>query len=315
MKHWLDELPFYIAGTMPASDRAALEHHVRECAQCRESLHEWQHIADAVRTTAAGRVRRLPPLRGSYRPGVPITGNGRVTQEERSMLNSAYSSAHETRPRQPVLTLAAALLLVILLGSVLLAVALRNDDTLIPAGGPAGDQSSAGMMQATATASPTISPTPLDIVTATTAPHTTVPVITSTPFATIWPPTVIPAEGEIATPTPAARPTEMTLPTPTPIPFVVQPCRPASRRAAGLRAAGRRPIRGSAVEQLRPGESVDGAALLGLGLAISSTAAIWLKPNSEDKSVSPWQMVYYVNRSRITRRFTASAAQPNCCDG
>jgi anti-sigma factor RsiW len=60
---WHDQLPFYVAGTLPEPERLALDEHLRGCAACRAEVKAWQLIAEAVRADAIARVapHELPP--------------------------------------------------------------------------------------------------------------------------------------------------------------------------------------------------------------------------------------------------------------
>ncbi len=53
---WHDRLPFYVAGTLPAAERLALDEHLRDCAICRAGVTSWREIAEAVRAEAVARV-------------------------------------------------------------------------------------------------------------------------------------------------------------------------------------------------------------------------------------------------------------------
>ncbi len=59
---WHEELPFYVAGTLHPTQRAALEQHLAACPRCRVVAQEWRALADAVRDDALSRVAELPPL-------------------------------------------------------------------------------------------------------------------------------------------------------------------------------------------------------------------------------------------------------------
>jgi tetratricopeptide (TPR) repeat protein len=174
MKHhpWQDRLPFYAAGTLPPAARTALDDHLAGCAQCRADLHQWQDIAGAVRSGAAARVTTLPPLRS-------VTRDGHFAhQESNPMINTTTSYPPKTRSRQLPLTLAAALLLVILSGSVFWAAARRHSSGT--AGAPL-------LRQDTATPTPIPSPTMV--------PPAAVPVVVTPEFTL---PTMVDIPGKLA---------------------------------------------------------------------------------------------------------------------
>ncbi|MCZ7569734.1 MAG: zf-HC2 domain-containing protein [Ardenticatenaceae bacterium] len=59
---WNGKLPFYVAGTLPVSERTALQRHLEGCETCRAELRQWQLLATAARSEAAAREVLLPPL-------------------------------------------------------------------------------------------------------------------------------------------------------------------------------------------------------------------------------------------------------------
>ncbi|NDJ78343.1 MAG: LysM peptidoglycan-binding domain-containing protein [Chloroflexi bacterium] len=68
-ERWQNQLLLYVAGTLSPDERIALEQHLATCPACRVALHEWRLIADAVHTDVHQRVEAdhqmpaLPPLR------------------------------------------------------------------------------------------------------------------------------------------------------------------------------------------------------------------------------------------------------------
>ena len=59
---WNEKLPFYVAGTLPESERVAVERHLAACEPCRAELRQWQLLATAARADAEAREAPLPPL-------------------------------------------------------------------------------------------------------------------------------------------------------------------------------------------------------------------------------------------------------------
>lgn len=275
-KEWQQQLPYYIAGHLPKDAAAALEHHLASCAECRTALRQWQMIADVVRDDVADRVRSgvLPdyPL-----PDLPLlpqqnSSNGQHTlpapypltkpQEEHDMLSSRTFPQERLRlPRpQAGLTLVAALVVVILFVVAMLAFrgGLHGQGMVPQSGGPVenGDVLEQG---ATATPSAThILPSQIQ--------PTAVPpiVVTSTPvqmdFMTMMPPTVAPPSR--------------------PLPEAVR-------------------LSGITLEYQtwnNSGPATIAMALNYWGAAITQAeAAQVLKPEPEDKSVSPQEIVDYVD--------------------
>lgn len=174
----------------------------------------------------------------------------------------------ETRPRQPIFTLAAALLLIVLLGSLLLAVALR-DGRPAPSAGAPGSPNPSGAIQGRGTA---------------TMPPTLIP--SSIPWAEnmMGTPTIVPPGTNNALATPI--PIELIPPTVIPGGQVL----PSSVQLSGIRYET---------------QTWNNSGPANLGMALSYwgwpgdqiKAGNWLRPHPEndDKSVSAAQMVYYVN--------------------
>jgi len=157
---WLDQLPYYVAGTLDPADRAALETHLTECEACREALDTWMVIAGAVRDEAGGRVDALPPLHhpvASSRNGhAAAPSHDGITQPpkktEDSPMTVHFPEIASLRPMphsRSLLTLVAAVLLVVLFGTgaILLAQRIGDSDITDP-GAPQGDQPAAPGAQA-----------------------------------------------------------------------------------------------------------------------------------------------------------------------
>ena len=308
---WQSQLPLYVAGVLPPDQREAVETHLATCEACRVLIHEWERIGAAVRGEAAARVEgaSLPPLpamallpqrdaaasrngRSSKHP--PLGGTAHDHHDHEESYNMSITTAQTIERgwprRQPRLrlapTLIAALALAVLFGGALLFSARQNGVSTspgAPSGGDAGSQPAAIQNPATETATPLPSATPISAQ----PDNAAVPL----------PPTVVPAEGAEAPP-PAGEPLQV-MPTPTPIPFegpaiemlaptVAPPPLPSSVLLEGVRYEAQ-------------GWNNPGPAALAMALSYygwtgdQQAAARWLKPEPEDKSVSPWQMVAYVN--------------------
>jgi hypothetical protein len=161
---------------------------------------------------------------------------------------------------------------------------------------PAGEK----LLELGVTPLPTVLPAPAGAVAKANVPTVeipTVPAATATIAATMATPTVetLAATGVAATPTiPAtASPTPTATPSPTPVPL------PTAARIEGL-------------EIVAQGFNNCGPANLAINLnfygnpTTQAEAAAFLKPNREDRNVSPWQMVDYVNEQTGMRAFVGS---------
>jgi hypothetical protein len=60
--HILEELPFYINGTLPAESRVQMEAHLSDCQICQNELADWEQIAHLTREDIHGRGVDLPKL-------------------------------------------------------------------------------------------------------------------------------------------------------------------------------------------------------------------------------------------------------------
>jgi hypothetical protein len=327
---WQSQLPLYVAGTLPPEDRDAVEAHLATCEACRALVREWERIGAAVRRESAARVEgaSLPPLPvGVTRSQgeAPLSRNGRGGtlpawegpshdhKETHDMSVMTTRTIQRTRwqplPRPRLApTLIAAVLMAVLFGGALLLFNARQDGTTTSPGAPSGgDGSQPAAIQSTATDTPppTATPFPTQPVVITATPVPTQPVvITATPVL----PTAVPPHDAEAMP-PAGEPSVVITATPFPTQPVVITATPV-------------PFEGPASQHLDPtvqppplatsvslegvryeaqGWNNAGPASLAMALSVygwggdQDTAAAWLKPDPEDKSVSPWQMVAYVN--------------------
>lgn len=129
---WHDQLPFYVAGTLPAPERAALEHHLQTCPVCRAALAQWHDVATEVRVAAAARVLRAAPP-ALRLPTARQNGHHSLTTGGRLM--TTVTPVFKPRTRRaihPMALLAASLALLITLGVLLAALPGGSGD---PSGG------------------------------------------------------------------------------------------------------------------------------------------------------------------------------------
>lgn len=143
---------------------------------------------------------------------------------------------------------------------------------------------------------PTALPAPADVAT---RPQITIPAIVAPTTTVVVSPTAVSTEATAIddTPEPTTQPTATPAPTatssPTPEPL------PRQARVDGLKI-------------IAQGFNNCGPANLSINLnfygnlTTQAEAAAFLKPNSEDRNVSPWQMVDYVNEQTNLRAFVAS---------
>src|SRR5690606_38322235 len=114
--------------TLDPAERAALEAHLSGCEACRAALETWAVIAGAVREDAAARVEALPPLhlpevfsRNGHSKAAPAP-DGVLYKPERTEnieMTVHFPEIANLRPApqsRSLLTLAAAVLLVVLFG-------------------------------------------------------------------------------------------------------------------------------------------------------------------------------------------------------
>ncbi|MGH2542790.1 MAG: anti-sigma factor family protein [Candidatus Acidiferrales bacterium] len=115
---WSAELPFYVAGTLPESEHAAIERHLEGCEACRAEVRQWHLLARAARSEVAAREVVLPPLSPVVRAG--LTRRPGVGEALWAAAQLAWAQWTVLRALLP------AALLVLLLG-VLATLALKDD--------------------------------------------------------------------------------------------------------------------------------------------------------------------------------------------
>ncbi|MFN8376421.1 MAG: zf-HC2 domain-containing protein [Anaerolineae bacterium] len=180
---WEELLPFYVAGTLDAAQRTALEKHMDDCETCRRSLSEWYVIGEAVRAEADSWARTLPLPRynGQYSAAPPA---GRLA-----------SARGRPRRQWAIATIAAAFAALLVMGSLILYMAMRikPNDTARP--NPTGIADNAAVA-ATQTAlsgtlgAPTATSTDLGLITNTVVATPTITIVfaptkTPTPVGTV----------------------------------------------------------------------------------------------------------------------------------
>lgn len=85
---WQELMPFYLTGRLSQAEAAALENHLRGCADCRQALEEWRLIGEVVSAEARSWARELPPLAAYVRthlhknlPAANMSLNGAFTPD------------------------------------------------------------------------------------------------------------------------------------------------------------------------------------------------------------------------------------------
>ena len=144
---------------------------------------------------------------------------------------------------------------------------------------------------------PTALPAPANVAA---RPQITIPALVATTMPTAMP-TTVPTKTSVLedTPKPTTRPTATAMPTATLSPTPTPEPLPRQARVDGLKI-------------IAQGFNNCGPANLSINLnfygnpTTQAEAAAFLKPNSEDRNVSPWQMVDYVNEQTNLRAFVAS---------
>jgi anti-sigma factor RsiW len=120
---WTARLSEYVDGELPADERVALERHLGECAACREVASELRQIREA-----AGALADVEPPRDLW-PGIQQRMGG-VEQTGRVL-------PFRRRWAFTVPQLAAAAILMMVVGAGAATVALRGNGTPVPSAGPA----------------------------------------------------------------------------------------------------------------------------------------------------------------------------------
>jgi hypothetical protein len=128
-EQWQDQIPFYVAGTLSPQEAAVLEQHLNECAACRRVVQEWRIIADAVRAEAEQWSKPLPPLSAAVREHLkaqPVSStngfkpHGAPPDPEFKVSYLRPQTGSPRRRGSIPATLAAALILLILFGALVI---------------------------------------------------------------------------------------------------------------------------------------------------------------------------------------------------
>ena len=64
---WEEQLPFYVAGTLPYEQARWLEKHMQNCPHCRRTLGEWRWIENGIKSVGKRWSHGLPPLSPAVR--------------------------------------------------------------------------------------------------------------------------------------------------------------------------------------------------------------------------------------------------------
>lgn len=156
-KRFEELIPFYIAQTLPEADRRAVEAYLAQSKEARQTLAEWQAIANAVYDDAAKKAVGLPPLSPQVRQAIqqPRAAGSTVPTRETQRVIYPPPQAFTAARRLPV-TLVAALLTLILFGGLVAYMATRS-----PIGTQGSGDGTSVAMLTEEVGSPTPTPTPL----------------------------------------------------------------------------------------------------------------------------------------------------------
>lgn len=130
-QQWEELIPFYVAQTLSRREQQALERHLATCETCRRAVADWRKIGSAVRAEAASQLRDLPPLSPMLRAAM----SGTTGQPEALRPLQPYAPpgqrANVARRVVAPLTLAAAVITVVLFGLLIVNLSQRqNPDDL-----------------------------------------------------------------------------------------------------------------------------------------------------------------------------------------
>lgn len=165
-KQWVDLIPYYVAGTVPRSKAAAFEQHLTGCEKCRRALDEWRAAAETVRAEAQTWANQTPALSMAVRaqlarPWQPsANGHSRHVSALDGTQTIRYTPrrAEFRRTAMPV-TMAAAVLVAVLIGVLLLYRGSRDDEP----DGLSYATEVTPLAARTATPSPTRTPPPIGV--------------------------------------------------------------------------------------------------------------------------------------------------------
>lgn len=128
-KHWTDLLPYYVAGTLSQKQAAELERHLAGCEDCRQTVREWQRVAEVVRSETqqwAAQTPQIPP-QSVLTAAFSSNGRGTLPPTETSRMRLALSRSASARSTS-IVTLAA-VIAILLIGGVLLLSVLSDPDS------------------------------------------------------------------------------------------------------------------------------------------------------------------------------------------
>lgn len=137
-KEWVELIPFYIAKRLSSPETQALESHLQRCAACRQAFEEWRMVATVVRSEADIWAKPLPKL--SFLPQHGTT-KGFNADETQIAASPAYAPTIEVNPKfsaktRPTrfrsrLAMAAALMMVLFAGLLVILLSKDSPDTRI----------------------------------------------------------------------------------------------------------------------------------------------------------------------------------------
>lgn len=164
--YWHDLIPFYVNRSLVGPERDSFEQHLRECPACRQQIDDWHTVAHAVYQDVAEWVRYTPPLSAEVRAvaqaGPAPSTNGRTAAHTtyQSETTTALRDQRGRRARRSVqlpLTLAAAAVLIVVCGAMLIYLATNSGDDSTTTGSEAMGENVAPP----STAHPTDTPLPM----------------------------------------------------------------------------------------------------------------------------------------------------------
>ncbi len=92
---WEEQLPFYVAGTLPYEQARWLEKHMQTCPRCRRTLDEWCWIGNGIKSVGKQWSHRLPTLSPAVRRATAMPQN--VIPLPPRVLPSPRSKLHQRK--------------------------------------------------------------------------------------------------------------------------------------------------------------------------------------------------------------------------
>ncbi|MBZ0277679.1 MAG: zf-HC2 domain-containing protein, partial [Anaerolineae bacterium] len=127
-KPWSDLIPFYVAGTLTPAESLALERHLATCPICQGELDEWRVVSKAVQAEAGQWARGLPPISSNILARLQPIQPASVEESPEQYTPPYHHEETRKAPapsiqkwqHRPILTLAAAVLIITILGALVL---------------------------------------------------------------------------------------------------------------------------------------------------------------------------------------------------